>query len=88
MRLLSIHLYRWNEDNPILLNSVTELSFAGFLERRVLREHLNFASRTVCARARLGDRTAVHLENNAGICYVAIHPSSLAMTVITDLEYP
>ena len=53
-----------------------------------MREHINFTARTVCGRASPGDRTAVHLENDMGICYVAIHPNSLGMTVITDNEYP
>lgn len=88
MRLLSIHIYRWREESPILLGSAQELSFLGYIQRRVLRDLINFSSRTVCGRARPGDRTAVHLENNAGICYVAIHPSSFGVTVVADMEYP
>ena len=88
MRLLSIHLFRWRDENPVLLGCSTELSFLGYIQRRVLREHINFTARTVCGRARPGDRTAVHLENNQGICYVAIHPNSLAVTIVSDPEYP
>jgi len=88
MRLLSIRMYRWQEERPIQLCAADELSFVGFIQRRMLREHINFACRTVCGRARPGDRTAVHLENDAGICYIAVHPSALAVTVVTDTEYP
>jgi synaptobrevin family protein YKT6 len=88
MRLIAIHIYRWKEDNPALLGQASELSFVGYLQRRFLREHINFHSRTVCGRARPGDKTAVHLENNAGICYVAVHPNTLAFTVVSSPEYP
>lgn len=88
MRLIAIHIYRWKEDNPVLLGQASELSFVGYLQRRFLREHINFHSRTVCGRARPGDKTAVHLENNAGICYVAVHPNTLAFTVVSSPDYP
>lgn len=88
MRLLSIHIFKWRQENPILLGSATELSFLGFIQRRVLREHINFNSRMICGRANPGDRSAVHLENNQGICYIAIHPNTFAVTVVCDPEYP
>ena len=88
MRLISIHLFKWRQESAVCLGSVNELSFVGYIQRRVMREHINFTARTVCGRASPGDRTAVHLENDMGICYVAIHPNSLGMTVITDNEYP
>jgi synaptobrevin family protein YKT6 len=88
MRILCIHVYRWLDDSSFLLAASHELNFAGYFERKVIREHLNFASRTVTNRSQPGDRSAVHLEQNAGIAYVAVHPNTLAVTVITDLEYP
>ena len=88
MRLLSIHMFKWREESPIILGCCTELSFLGYVQRRFLREHINFAARTVCGRANPGDRTAVHLENDQGICYVAIHPNKFAVTVVCDTEYP
>lgn len=88
MRILSIHLFKWLEENPAMIGNSTELSFLGYVQRRFLREHLNFAARTVCGRASPGDRTAVHLENDQGICYIAIHPNKFAVTVVCDPEYP
>lgn len=88
MRIISIHLFKWREDTPVIISSADDLSFVGYIKRKFLREHIVFSSRTVCGRARPGDRTAVHLENDTGICYVAVHPSTLAATVITDPEYP
>lgn len=88
MRLLSIHIFKWRQENPVLLGSSAELSFLGYIQRRVLREHINFTARTVCGRASPGDRTAVHLENNQGVCYVAIHPNTFAVTIVSDPEYP
>lgn len=88
MRLISIHLFKWRQESAVCLGSVNELSFVGYIQRRVMREHINFTARTVCGRANPGDRTAVHLENDMGICYVAIHPNTLGVTVITDPEYP
>ena len=81
-------MFKWRQESAVCLGSVNELSFVGYIQRRVMREHINFTARTVCGRASPGDRTAVHLENDMGICYVAIHPNSLGMTVITDNEYP
>jgi synaptobrevin family protein YKT6 len=88
MRILSIHMYKWLEDNAALLCGDTEVGFAGYFERKVLREHLNFHSRVVTSRSRPGERTAIHLENNVGIAYVAVHPNLLGVCVITDIEYP
>lgn len=49
---------------------------------------LNFNSRAVAGRCQPGDRSAVHLEGDKGIAYVAIHPSTLGIVVIADPEYP
>ena len=81
-------MFKWRQENPTLLGSCSELSFLGYIQRRVLREHINFTARTVCGRANPGDRAAVQLENNQGICYVAIHPNTFAITVVCDPEYP
>ena len=88
MRIIAIHLYKYIPENCILLTSAEDLSFCGIFQRKVVREHCNFASRTCCGRCTLGNRTAIHLENNMGICYVAVHPKGIAGTVITDSEYP
>jgi hypothetical protein len=81
-------MYKWLEDNAALLWGDTEVGFAGYFERKFLREHLNFHSRVVTGRSRPGERTAIYLENNVGIAYVAVHPNLLGVCVITDLEYP
>mmetsp|Transcript_6378 Transcript_6378/g.11106 ORF Transcript_6378/g.11106 Transcript_6378/m.11106 type:complete len:200 (-) Transcript_6378:24-623(-) len=88
MRILSIHLYKWQAEAPVLFGAAHELGFVGYFQRKVVRDLINFSSRTVVARSRPGDRTAVHLEQDAGICYVAVHPNNLAVTVIADQEYP
>jgi synaptobrevin family protein YKT6 len=88
MRILSIHLYKWQADSPVNFGAVHELGFIGYFQRKVVRDLINFSSRTVVGRSRPGDRTAVHLEQEAGICYVAVHPNSLAVTVVADPEYP
>ena len=88
MRILSIHVYKWIEDNSALLCCGHEISFAGYFERKVLREMLNANSRLVVDRSRPGDRNAVHLEGDKGVSYVAVHPNNLAVNVTTDSEYP
>lgn len=88
MRILSIHLYKWQQEAPIQLCCAHELGFLGYLKRSTVRDLLNFNSRTCCGRSRPNDRTAIHLEQDVGICYLAIHPNTLGVTVITDPEYP
>ena len=88
MRILSIHVYKWIEDNSALLCCGHEVNFAGYFERKVLRDLLNANARLAVDRSHPGDRQAINLEGDKGTAYVAVHPNKLAVSVITDAEYP
>lgn len=53
MRIISTHLMKWSEENPLFLSSSYELSFVSWLQRPFFKETLNFGVRTACARVEM-----------------------------------
>jgi len=88
MKLLSLIVYRWNEDKAIQLSAHLDLSHFNFFQRGTIKEHVVFHSRLVCSRTPLGTRQTVEFQQNLGRCYVFVHASGLAAAVLTDQEYP
>ena len=88
MKLIAIHIFRWNEDEPALLCSEMDLSMLWFYQKGMAKEHINFNSRTIASRIPPGNKASVSLENNVGVCYCWTTKDGISATAITDNEYP
>lgn len=88
MKLLSLTIYKWKEDNSVELCSSMELSSFGFFHRGPLKEHIRFHSRLVVNRTPLGRRSTVEMDQNLGKCHSWVHPQGIGASVLIDAEYP
>ncbi len=88
MKLVAIHIWKWQQENPIHLCSDMELSKLWFYQRGMAKEHINFNTRTIAGRITPGNKAGVTLENGVGVCYCWTTKDMLSCTVITDNEYP
>lgn len=88
MRLVSISLFKWQEENPILISNEQDLSMLWFYQRGMAQEHINFNTRLICSRTAPGTKASITLEKDIGVCYCWTANDKLAATVITDKEYP
>lgn len=87
MKLISILVFKWNEEHPVLLSSHIDVSFVNFFMRNAVKEHILFHSRLVCSRTAVNTRQTVQFEQNLGSCHCYVHPCGLAGTILTDAEY-
>ena len=46
MKIISLHVLKWNEDNSLFLNSAYDLSFVSWYQRPFYKETVNFGART------------------------------------------
>lgn len=88
MKLLSLCIYKWREEQAIELSSHYELSQFNFFQRGPVKDHIRFHSRLIASRTPIGKRQSIQFEQNLGMCHVYVHPCGLAATVLTDPEYP
>mmetsp|Transcript_109406 Transcript_109406/g.309519 ORF Transcript_109406/g.309519 Transcript_109406/m.309519 type:complete len:201 (+) Transcript_109406:118-720(+) len=88
MKLLSLILYKWKEDNSIELATCFELSSFSFFHRGPMKEHIKFHSRLIASRTPIGRRVSVDFDQNLGKCHTWIHPQGLGAAVLVDEEYP
>jgi len=92
MKLLSLIIYRWQEDNSLELVTCEELTSFSFFHRGPLREHIKFHSRLIASRTPPGQRQSIDFDQNLGKCYSWSHPEAngptLTATVLVDGEYP
>lgn len=86
MKLISIHIFTKFSTKPVMLGSAMDLSFAGFFERSTVKEFVNFNSRLVVERTNTEERNEIALER--GICYCYVTSENIAISIITDEEYP
>lgn len=88
MKLLSLILYKWKEDNSIELMACEDLQSFSFFQRGPMREHIKFHSRLIASRTPLGQRQSVDFDQNLGKCYSWANASGICATVLCDSEYP
>jgi len=88
MKLLSLTLYRWKEDNSVELIQCLELSSFSFFHRGTLKEHIRFHSRLVVNRTPMGRRSTVEMDQNLGKIHTWVHPQGVGAAVLIDAEYP
>lgn len=74
--------------NPIVLDTAEDLSSFNFFQRRTVREHLQFASRTFAKRTEEGKRLSVNLEEIPFLVHVHHRFGGLTCTAVTDETYP
>ncbi|KAL4462137.1 hypothetical protein ABPG72_010453 [Tetrahymena utriculariae] len=87
MRLISMHVLKWDPENPIFLSSAYELGFISWYQRPFFKETLNFGVRTMTARVQKGERTAVQLDEAKAMAYVVVS-NDIAVVIVCDEEYP
>jgi synaptobrevin family protein YKT6 len=46
MRIISMHVLKWQEENSLFITSAYELGFASWYQRPFVKEQLNFGART------------------------------------------
>ncbi len=88
MKLIAIHLFKWAEEETVLLCSEMDLSMLWFYQKGMAKEHINFNSRMIASRIPPGNKASVTLENNIGICYCYTTKDNISATCITDGDYP
>jgi synaptobrevin homolog YKT6 len=88
MKLIAIHIYKWVEEEPILLCSEMDLSMLWFYQKGMAKDHIKFNSRMISGRIPPGNKASVPLEDNIGICYCYTTKDNISATCITDPEYP
>ncbi|KAI9143137.1 YKT6 v-SNARE protein-like protein [Paraphysoderma sedebokerense] len=73
--------------NPANIIAVEhELSTFGYFQKSSAQEFMNFTSKTLVERTRVGQRQGLEQDNYLLNAYVA--PNNIAGVVITDKEYP
>jgi synaptobrevin family protein YKT6 len=89
MRILSMHIMKWNSENDSLfLSSVDDLSFVSWLQRSFFREGVRFGARTACNRTKVGEPLSLSLPDSQAKCYIYVNKNQLAGLVIADDQYP
>eukprot|EP00928_Gymnodinium_smaydae_P070140 TRINITY_DN54063_c0_g1_i1.p2 TRINITY_DN54063_c0_g1~~TRINITY_DN54063_c0_g1_i1.p2 ORF type:complete len:202 (-),score=56.89 TRINITY_DN54063_c0_g1_i1:87-692(-) len=88
MKLVSLIIYKWDENNPVELQPCYELQSFSFFHRGPVKEHIKFHSRLCCARTGVGRRCVVDFDQNLGKCHTWVHPDGLGAAVLVDAEYP
>jgi len=84
-----VHLYSViiiNPEEDKIINSFFELSDFGFFKRPTIKELCLFAGSESVKRTNIGQRTALEYKNF--MCYSYVLTSKLAISCITDNEYP
>ena len=56
MRLIALHIFRWQEENPVLLCSEMELSMLWFYQKDMAKQHINFNARMISERIPPGNK--------------------------------
>lgn len=88
MKLFSILIFKWDQQQPALLSSHVDVSSVNFFMRNTVKEYILFNSRLICSRTGVNERQTVQFPQELGCCHAYVHPSGLAGTVLTDQEYP
>tara|TARA_B110000285_G_scaffold19237_1_gene18694 strand:- start:534 stop:707 length:174 start_codon:yes stop_codon:yes gene_type:complete len=57
MKLISLHIYKYQEEASLLLASAVDLSMCSWYQRGMAKEHINFNSRLVSGRIPPGNKS-------------------------------
>ncbi len=87
-RIVSIHIWKWKKENPILLCESTDLNGLWFFQKKTAGEHIRFSSRLICKDTELGMKQSITLEDGVGVCHWWTTSEGLSVTTITSPGYP
>ncbi len=89
MKLIALFIYKsyGADQNPVRLASARDLSSFGFMARRTISEHCNFASRIVVRKTEPGFRQTISLNDNPFVCHTYVRRDGLSGVVVSDQEY-
>jgi synaptobrevin homolog YKT6 len=88
MRLIALHVYKWEDKDSKLLCTAMQLQDLWFYQRGIAKEHINFNSRTISGRVPEGKQASIILEQGIGVCHSWTSQDGISATAITDAEYP
>ena len=88
MRIVSLSVYKWNQENSYLLCSEMNLQDLWFYQRGVATDLIKFNARMISGRTQPGQQASIQLEQNIGTCHCWTTHDGISACVMTDLEYP
>jgi hypothetical protein len=47
MKLIALHIYKWQEENPLLMAVAIDSAVFSWYQRGMAKEHINFNSRLI-----------------------------------------
>jgi len=88
MKLLSLLIYKHNEDNSVELLGCTELSSFNFFQRGPIKEHIRFHSRLCVSRTAVGQKNIIEFDQGLGKCHTWVNGQGIGAACLVDAEYP
>ena len=88
MRLIAIHVYKWDKEDAKMLCNEQNLQELWFYQRGIAKEHINFNSRVIAGRIPPGNQASITLEQGIGVCHCWTSHDGISVTAMTDAEYP
>ena len=62
MKLIALHIYKWQESNSLLLATEIDVNMLWFYQRGMAKELINFNSRLISGRIDPGNKASTSLE--------------------------
>lgn len=88
MRLIALHVFKYDEQKPLVLCKDSDLSMLYFYQKGTAKDIIDFNARTIASKIPPGNRATVTLENDIGTCCAYTTQDGVTITAITDKEYP
>ena len=88
VKLISLNVYKYEEEDSKLLATASDLSICSFWKRGVAKQLIAFNSRLVSGRIPPDNKAVVNLENNMAKCYCYCSTDGISATAIVDNDYP
>lgn len=88
MRLIALHVYKWDKEDAKMLCTEQNLQELWFYQRGMAKELINFNSRTIAGRIPPGNQASITLEQGVGVCHCWTSHDGISATAMTDADYP
>jgi len=88
MRLVSIHMFRWIGEAPVMLCQEMDLNMLWFYQRGMAREHITFQTRYAAGKCNPGTKMSLSMEQDLGMLYCWTTTDNISCAVVCDKEYP
>ena len=86
--LAGLTMWKWAEGASVQVSYYEDLSQLNIFQRQVATDIIKFHTKTIVNHTEMGKRQTVKLEDDKGYCHTWVHPNGLAVTVLTDQQYP